>query len=294
MIPSLNQVAQRVLASVDDRTFYQLQFLRRHGRLPNIVDPSTLNEKIQWLKLHYRNPQLKACADKYRARSYVSQRIGDRYLIPLIGVFSDPLQIDFESFPNSFVLKATHGSGWNIICGNSDELDRKRSIREMERWISSDFFKVGREWAYLGLEPRVICEAFIGDVSGQPPCDYKVFCFNGIPQFVQVDHGRYVRHTRSLYSTDWSRIHCGLEYPLAVKDTPRPAKLLEMLEVASVLSADFPLVRVDLYEVAEQVFFGELTFYPGKGVERFRPGNFDTLFGERLDLSKIPPEFLAA
>lgn len=280
----LNQSAQWILGKTNDRLFCELQYFRHHFAWPDLKSPKRFNEQIQWLKLFYRNPTLRQCVDKVSVREYVAQRIGWQHLIPLIAVYDRVEEVSFESLPGQFVLKASHGSGWNVICPRKDDLDVQRTRELLESWMRKDFFKVGREWAYRGLVPRLICEEFLSEAGDIPPNDYKFHCFGGEPQYIQVDYGRFSRHSRVIYDTEWRRVPCRLEYPNDVADQEPPSTLDKMLDICRKLAAEFPFVRVDLYNCRERVLFGELTFYPGKGIERFSPEGYDFTFGQWLIL----------
>lgn len=283
---TLNSLAQTLLAPVSDAWFGRLQYLKCQGCFPNLRHPRTFNEKIQWLKAHHHDPLLKECADKFTVRQYVKDRVGAEHLIPLIAVYDHPSAINFGTLPQRFVLKASHGSGWNILCRDISTLDIAKTRSQLEKWSGMNFYKVGREWCYDGLVPRIVCEEFMADSNDAPPWDYKFFCYHGTPHFVQVDHARFSHHTRSIYDVGWNRIPCQLEYALEPHDCPRPETLPIMLDIAAQLSRPFPFVRVDLYELDRHVLFGELTFYPGKGVERFTPRSYDLLFGNPLKLEE--------
>lgn len=278
----LNSLARRVLGGLSDRRFSELQYFRRQFRWPDLDDPLSFNEQILWIKVNYRDPLLHICADKLLARGYVEQAGCGENLIPLVGTFADPEGINFSELPERFVLKASHGSGMNLLCRDNRTLDPFRARTQLRRWLSTDFYQVGREWAYQGLSPSLVCEQFLSDESGEPPRDYKFHCFLGEPRYVQVDYGRFVHHTRAIYDAAWNRLLCRLEYRLEPSNQPAPRHLEEMLTIARRLSSPFPYVRVDLYEVGGQVYFGELTFYPGKGVERFSPWRFDVEWGQWL------------
>ncbi len=150
-----------------------------------------------------------------------------------------------------------------------------------------DFYKVGREWAYKGLTPRILCEEYLADLDGEPPFDYKFFCFHGKPEYLQVDFDRFTNHTRAIYDMQWNKLPCKLEYAFNHEEHPKPACFDEMTSVAAVLSKPFPFVRVDLYESNGKVYFGEMTFYPGKGVEKFDPPEYDLKFGQLLHIEDL-------
>lgn len=267
-----------------DPMFVRAQFFWTHGYLPNLRDPKTFSEKIQWIKLNCRDELLHTCVDKYAVREFVRQRVGERYLNELYGVYESVDEIRFEDLPDSFALKVTHGSGGNIICKSKRNLDWADAARKLKIWLATDYYARDKEWAYKGVNARVVCERYLSDEHGNPPCDYKFFCFAGAPRAVQVDLDRFQHHTRLLYTPDWDRIPVQLLYPVPEHDVSRPENLDEMLRVASSLAAGFPFVRVDLYSVKGESVFGELTFTPGSGMEPFSPRQYDEEFGTWLRL----------
>ena len=266
------------------RWYLPLFFKRLHGSRLSLKHPTTFNEKIQWLKLHYRDARLPRLADKWEARTYVATTVGEHYLNPAIGVYDRPADIPFASLPARFAVKATHGSGWNVICRDKATIDWPAACRQLETWLGWNHYWMGREWAYKDIRPRLIVEHFLADDRGEPPADYKIFCTSGRPRAIQVDLDRFTQHTRSLFDPTWQKLPCSLKYPIHVGEILRPSNLDEMLAIASKLAADFPFVRVDLYDVAGRIVFGEMTFYPGSGVERFDPPEYDKQFGSWIEL----------
>jgi hypothetical protein len=184
-------------------------------------------------------------------------------------------------------MKAVHGSGWNFIKNTDERVSSTALDRIVDDWNSQNFYWMGREWAYKECGRGVVIEEFLDDGHGQPPKDYKFFCFDGRVHMVQVDSDRFVGHRRALYSAEWQKLDVRLEYEMDDKSVAKPSCYEEMLEVAAALSKEFPFVRVDLYEVNGSVYFGELTFYPGKGVERFEPAEMDNKLGELLTLPQL-------
>jgi len=277
-----NKLARVFLGTLSDSLYCQLQYLWRLRRWPDLRNPQSFNEQIQWIKLFHRDPLMKLCSDKWTVRDYVEEAGCGRLLIPLLGVYDKPEEVPFEELPSRFVLKVSHGSGMNILCRDKASLDRAKTSADISRWMKADFAKVGREWAYTGVVPRIVCEEFLAGEDGEPPADYKVHCFAGEPRFIQVDYARFVRHTRALYTPEWKRIACRLEYALEKNDYPPPGTLPDMLDASRLLAKPFPYVRVDLYDLRGRLYFGELTFYHGKGVERFTPSRYDRDFGKWL------------
>ena len=279
------RAGRKVLAGLSDKTFSQIQYCLHQRRPLNLLPPRSFNEKIQWLKLYDRNPLVQICASKLLARDYVLKNYGPEILVPLVGVYESVGEIRFEDLPKRFVCKASHGSGWNIVATDKDKLNWSVESQKLKRWMATDFFKIGREWAYKDSPRKILIEHFLDGLDGQSPYDYKIFCFNGKPGFVQVDTDRFSEHRRSFYDLNWQQLPFGLEYPIESKALPRPMGLDKMIEIAKKLSNQFPFVRCDLYDCKGNVYFGELTFYPGKGTERFNPHKADNDVGAMLSLS---------
>lgn len=259
---------------------YQLKF----GKKPNLTHPQSFNEKLQWMKLRWRDSRAVQCADKHTVREFVADKIGTSYLIENYGVYRHVEQIDLHVLPKSFVFKATHGSGWNILCKDKTLINWDNAFKQMRHWLRSNYYYCGREWVYKNIVPRIICEKYLQTEYGQSPSDYKFFCFNGKPEVIQVDLNRFSDHRRNMYDTKWNRLPFALEYPTAPDEVRRPCTLEKMLDVASRLSAGFPFVRVDLYEANAHVYFGEMTFYPECGTGRFEPIAYDERLGELFHL----------
>ena len=279
------QIGRKMLGGLSDKDFSRIQFLLHQGRLPNFKAPKSFNEKIQWLKLNYRDPLIQKCANKLLARESVKNCCGPEILVPLVGCHESIQEIRFEDLPQRFVCKASHGSGWNIVATDKDNLNWAVESQKMKKWMATDFFKIGREWAYKESPRKILIEHFLDGPDGQSPHDFKIFCFNGSPGFVQVDTDRFSRHRRSFYDINWQQLPFGLEYPIESRALPRPMGLDKMIEIAKKLSKQFPFVRCDLYDCDGKVYFGELTFYPGKGTERFSPQKADIDIGAMLSLS---------
>jgi len=266
-----------------DESFARFLFKSIFHRELNLDQPLTFNEKIQWLKLYDRKPFYSILADKYAVREYVSKHVGEIYLNELIGVYTNVEDIPIASLPNEFVLKVTNGSGWNIICPDKGLLAWNSSKATLKKWLCSDYYRLGREWAYKNIVPKIICEKFLRDEQGEMPKDFKFFCFNGTPLFIQVDLDRFENHSRLFYDPIWKKMPFEVHYPSHKDDMRKPERLEEMLFVASSLSKGIPFCRVDLYSLPE-IIFGEITLYPGNGSEKFRPEEFDTHWGKYISL----------
>ena len=261
-----------------------LQFARAHGRWPNLSAPRSFSEKIQWRKLRERNPTFVRMVDKVAVKELLQSKIGKSAIIPSLWTGTEVHQETLGSLPLPFVLKASHSSGQNAFVRLPAELTNDLAAKANE-WVRAPFRPHVREWAYENVRPQLLIEPFIGE-GHDLPLDYKFFVFDGAAEFIQVDVGRESDHRRCFYDKSWQRVDVALEYPLERSSIDRPRYLAEMRElaeaVASVAGTNF--IRVDLYEVSGRPYFGEVTFYPGSGYERFRPAKFDRLFGEMWTL----------
>ena len=268
-----------------DRLYAQRRYLDTFGRPLDLRNPATFNEKIQWLKLYDRRPVMATVADKYAVRQYVLERIGEEYLNPLLALCSsvDELLDELPGLPKRFVVKATHGSGWNVIV-KENAVPLSGCLEQIDGWLSTNYFDLGREWCYEAIPPKLVCEQFIQPMNAHLGLlDYKFLCFHGLPAFVQVDVNRFTGHRRNIYDLSWNLLPVEYVYDNSKKEIPQPDHLHEMIEVAQRLSEDFLFVRVDLYS-EDRVIFGEMTFYPENGFGKFRPECYDREFGKRLQL----------
>lgn len=262
-----------------------LAFRYKTGRKLVLNKPRFYDDKMQWIKLNYKDPLIVQCNDKVKVRDYIRDK-GYGYLLnDVINVYNCVEDIDIDSLPESFVLKANHGSSWNIICHDKSKMNWRNELSKMDLWINSNYCNFNYEWGYKDIEPKIICEKYLGDESGNPPKDYKFFCFDGIPRVVAVDIDRFKEHKRNIYDMNWNFIDCRINF---MNDKNRviekPKKFEEMKEIASKLSEDFPHVRVDLYEVKGKLYFSELTFYNGSGMSRLLPESFELQMGQWITI----------
>ncbi|MFD2131650.1 ATP-grasp fold amidoligase family protein [Pseudogracilibacillus auburnensis] len=280
---------KRVFNWLPDKYYLKLLYWGETGKKLNLVNPQTYNEKLQWLKLYNRKPEYTKYVDKYAVRSYIAEIIGDEYLIPLIGVYNSIDEIDWNSLPEKFVLKCTHGSSANIICTNKKELNIKDVKGKLNKWMKKNWYWFGREWPYKQVRPRIICEKFIEQNDGDELRDYRFFCFNGEPKFITVDFSitNKKKTRRNLYDLEWNLMDEEISYPkeLGIK-VKKPEKLCEMINLSKKLSANIPHLRVDFYYIKEKIIFGEMTFFHQSGMGQIRPTKFDNQIGEWLKLPK--------
>ena len=273
-----------VLIIIPDRYFVQLTAFITFKRLGfkfrkfDLINPVSFNEKLTYLKINKSHSDHSMYVDKYKVREYIKEIIGEEYLVPLINVFYSVHEIEWDTLPPSFVLKANHGSGWNVICTNKDLLDIGKTKRQFNKWLKYNAFYLTREYQYKPIRPAIVCEQLLG----YNIYDYKFFCFNGEPKIVQIDVDRFTNHRRVFFNMDWERQNFSIRYPASEKVIDKPVKLKEMQEICRKLSSPFRFVRVDLYLHNSKVYFGELTFTPGGGNEPFNPVEADYIFGELL------------
>jgi hypothetical protein len=220
-------------------------------------------------------------ADKVEVRTFVALTVGEKYLTPLIGAWDDFEKIEFHKLPKQFVLKLSHGSGYNVVCKDKVKLNIELIKNQIKNWQKENFYQIGRERQYKNCCPKILVEKYLQDNTGEL-LDYKIFCFNGKPTYIQVDFDRSTNHTRAFYDIQWNRLPFTTLYPLSERNLERPDNLDELLTVAAKLSKDFLHVRVDLYNPDGHVFFGELTFTHGNGFEPFYPDEWDILVGNQF------------
>jgi len=268
---------------ISDKKLINKKFKKRLGRNVELRNPIYYNDKLQWLKLYWHDPVATTCADKYEVREFVKEKIGGKYLNDLLGVYENVYDINLNKLPSSFVLKGTHGSGYNIICENKNQMNWNKEFVKMRRWLRNNYYWPNREWVYKDIQPRIVCEKYLSDETGNPPMDYKIFCFHGEPKLIQVDIDRFGSHKSNLYNIEWILQDVEIEN-LSDKNIliEKPATLNEMLDLSRKLSEDFPHVRVDFYNINDKVIFGELTFFHHGGFGKFNPPEFELQFGNYI------------
>lgn len=278
-----------ILSFVPDKTMLKLQYYLKMGRKLNLKDPQRYTEKLQWYKLFYRNPLMIKCVDKYDVREYVISLGLKHILNECYGVFDTSKNIDFDKLPEQFVLKDTLGSGGNsiIICKDKSKFNVDKYIDKMNEWTNTRTIRSGgREYPYYsGKKHRIIAEKLLKSTDSiEDLPDYKIFCFNGKAKYIVIDIDRYIEHKRNFYDMDWNNLHITSDCPPADRNLNVPQNFSEMISIAEKLSANFPYVRVDLYNVLGKIYFGELTFYPWSGYVQFSPDSFDYELGKSFDI----------
>ena len=232
---------------------------RGFGRVPDLVHPRLFSDKVQWRMLYDRRPLLQVCSDRMKTRDYVAAKGGADYLVPLLGVFDRPDQVPWDELPPPYVVKATHGCGWNIIVRDPGEVKPELFERTLEGWLKTNYYHVNWEWSYKHVPRRIIVERFIGQ-EGKLPQDFKVHCFDGEPRAIAVCYDRSRPAERWVWrDPEWNVLDVFHRVYTAGPPTPPPAGLVDMIWLARAVSRDFDYIRVDMYCVDDHVYLGELT-----------------------------------
>lgn len=274
-----------------DATYLKLLYRLKMGHRLDLKSPQTFTEKLQWLKLYNRKPEYTTMVDKYAVKNYVANIIGEEYIIPTLGVWDKPDDIDWDSLPNQFVLKTTHGGGGGgvVICRDKTTFNKADALTKLNQSLNSDIYSGLREWPYKNVPKRIIAEKFMAPEKISSPkdlLDYKFFCFNGKVKFFKVDFGRFVEHHANYYSPEGELLEFGEQglepdpnYPIEL-----PSNLNKMISLAEKLSGNEPFLRVDFYNVNGKIYFGELTFYPASGMLPWTTEKADETIGGYLEL----------
>ena len=287
MIQLLRKIKAKIFHYLPDSLYLRYVYWRVMGEPLHLKNPQTFNEKLQWLKLHDRNPLYTTLVDKYAVKKWVADKIGEQYIIPTLGVWNHFDEIDFDKLPNQFVLKATHDSGGLVICRNKKTFDKQAAREKLEKSLKNNFYYMGREWPYKNVPPRIIAEKYMEDEEENSLVDYKFYVFNGEPKFLYVSQGLENHATAriSFLKMDWTFApFCRMDYkPLDVLPK-KPVNFKQMCHFVKILSKGTPFMRVDLYEICHHVYFSELTFYPCSGYTAFNPPQWDKKIGDWLKL----------
>lgn len=282
-----------LLDFLPDREFLKIAYHAKTGRRLNLDNPRGFNEKLQWLKLYNRDSRYPMMVDKYAVKLYVSQIIGEQYVIPTLGVWDSFDRIDFDTLPNQFVLKCTHDSGGLVICKDKSRLDKVMAEKRISDSLKRNYYWTGREWPYKSVRPQIIAEKYMTDSGSDRDTgdlkDYKFYCFNGTMRLMMINSDRNADcPTKADYfDRDYNWLDFTWGYQHAEERPNKPKNFETMVAIAEKLAHGLPHVRVDLYECGEKIYFGELTFYDGSGFDIIEPIEWDYKIGEMLEL---PPK----
>lgn len=256
------------LSFIPDKTFLKMKYKLMMGTKLDLENPKTFNEKLQWLKLHDRNPEYTKMVDKYEVKEYVANIIGKEYIIPTLGVWDKFDDIDFDALPNEFVLKPTHTSGNVFICKDKSKIDYKKLKKQVNKWLKRDYYRIHREWPYKNVKPRIIAEKYMENKDHTNIKDYKFYCFNGQADYVMICTGRETGHPKFyFYNKEWNfmRNMSNDGIKLEGKLEEKPIGIEKMFEIAEKLSQGIKFVRMDLYNVNEKIYFRRIYVFPSSG-----------------------------
>lgn len=278
--------------SWSDEKFIKYEFKVTYGREMDLKNPQTFNEKLNWMKLYYRLPLFSKMADKYEVKKLVSQKIGEKYVVPLYNVWERPEEIDFDALPEQFVLKCTHNSGaGRCVCKDKKQLDLTEVKNELNRGLKQNYFFPLREWPYKNIKPRIIAEKFLDDHTGRHELtDYKFMCFNGEPKIVYLTNKAKVIF-ENFYDMNFQPLDINRGFMRLSPEFEKPAEFEELKQLAKKLAEGLPFVRVDFFLVDHKIYFGEFTFYDWAGLKKFTDPKWDTLLGSWITLPQ--PTFVS-
>ena len=273
---------------MDDEKYLKIAFKIRTGKKLDLNCPRTFNEKLQWLKLYNRRPEYTKMVDKYEAKKYISNVVGEQYVIPTLGVWDRFDDIDFEQLPNQFVLKCTHDSGGLIICKDKNKIDIPAIRHKMNKCLRHNFYWGQREWPYKNVRPRIIAEKYMEDgQDGNALTDYKFFCFNGVPQIMYICQDHSKNPHSATFDMDFNRINIRFRDPISNNKIEKPACFEKMREIAETLSKGMPFVRIDFYFVNGTIYIGEITFFHNSGFGEVHPVEWAYQLGSWIDLPTV-------
>jgi hypothetical protein len=275
---------------VPDWAFVIFEHWRAHGRLPNLLRPTTFCDKVLHRILFERGEWLTQTADKFRVRAYVEDCLGADVLPKLLHVTDDPATIPFDDLPARFIVKPTHASSWFEVVHDKGSIDREKLVAQCRKWLAQSFYEVHREWAYKNIVRRILVQEFIDDESGAVPTDYRVYVFGGRPVVISVDRDQDGIACCRFYDLSWQRLELSNGRPEIAGDIPPPKHLHEMIRAAEILARNTAFVRVDFFDTEAQLYFAEMTWTPNCGFNAFYPPIYERQFGDlwKLDRVKVP------
>lgn len=279
----------KILDFLPDKIYLKWMYKAYMGKRLNLENPTTFNEKLQWLKLYDRKPIYKRMVDKYEAKEFVKEKLGrdgEKYIIPTLGVWKHFEDIDFDKLPDQFVLKTTHDSGSVFICKNKADFDFKSVKIKIEQSLKNNFYYYGREWPYRDIHPRIIAEQYL-ELSSPSCAEYKLFCYNGKVNWVMICQG--TAHANNIRTNDgFDRDFNHLPVKFIAQNSNRkfykPKEWDQLISIAEILAEGTIQLRVDTYLIDGKIYFGELTFFHDSGLCPIKPEEWDAKLGNDLIL----------
>lgn len=283
----IRSVMKYLMQFLPDKLFLQMKYYYHFKKFPDLKNPKTYNEKLQWLKLYNRNPEYSKMVDKYEAKKIVASIIGSEYVIPAYGVWDKFNDIDFDSLPNQFVLKTTHDCGGIVVCKDKSKFNKNAARKFLKSHMKRNYYAEGREWPYKNVKPRILAEKFMEDVETQELRDYKFFTFNGKVKMLFIASDRQSEHEQTkfdFFDENFNHLDLSNGHPNRADEIKKPVTFDLMKTLSEKLSNDIPHVRVDFYEVNGKVYFGEMTFFHWSGFVPFKPQKWDDVLGKMIVL----------
>lgn len=254
----------------------------------NLDNPTSFNEKLQWLMVYYRDPIMSRCVDKVSVRTYVADQVGPEYLVPVYGIYDKAEDVNFDELPNQYVLKPSHSSGKFVICTDNSGLDKQGTRELLRKWLRENYYYWSGEWVYKDIVPKIICEKLLAHNIA----DYKFFCFAGVPRYLFICEDRQMGTNITPYDMDFNPLPFTIGGHSHGEGHSMPENFDVMVNLVKKLSQPFPFVRVDLYNVEGRIYFSELTFFPANGRAPYVPMEWDYRIGKMLDLKEINDEYI--
>lgn len=285
---SLSTEKTHKLKDLSDEDFLRRKYKESRGEELNLENPEKISDKLQWIKMYDHQPIYTTMADKYRSKAYVKETIGEEYIVPTYGAWKSFEEIDFNALPEKFVLKCNHDCGSVIICKDKNTLDKTSASQKLNGALKSNYYYVGREWPYKNIDPLIFAEMLLEDENGGEIMDYKFWCFNGEPKFIHLASARNNNQVCvTFFDLNWERLPFHrLNYKPDKREIPKPSNLEKMTELARALSQNTLFLRVDLYNVNNKIYVGELTFFPGGGMDIIEPREWETTLGNWINLEQ--------
>lgn len=277
-----------------DEEYIIKQYKKRTNEKLNFNELHTFNEKIQWLKLYYKNDMMHKCVDKYEVREFIKEKGCENLLIKNYGVWDKFEDINFDKLPQKFILKLTNGSSFNYICLNKTKKEIRKMKRRFKMWLKVNYYQYAKEWAYKDVKNRVICEELLEPSSGNPPEDYRFFCFKGKVHCFSIDYDSVINgiknsnYKRNIYDRNGKKLEAQIKYPNKENiDFEKNSGITQMISYAEKISSNFPHARIDFYYFDNKIYFGEITFYHASGYQKIKPHEFEVQLGDLIDIDSL-------
>ncbi len=272
------------LITLNDKLYIKMLYEKKMGEKLNLDNPQTFNEKLQWLKINDRKEIYTTMVDKYEAKKYVANIIGEEYIIPTLGVYDKFEDIDFDKLPNQFIIKCTHDSGSYIICEDKENFDRKKAKDKIKKAFKNNYYYSHREWPYKNVKPKIIIEQLLKDDTSNSLIDYKYFCFDGKAEIMYIGKDASKNSTTDFFDMEYNHLPIEIRDPNAKITPKKPKQFEKMKELAERLSKGIPHLRVDFYVINDKIYFGEMTFYHMAGFTKINPNEWNRKLGDMIKI----------